>query len=130
MITINVGDPTPPFEQLRRQLSDEIRTGALAPGTRLPSVRQLAGDLRIAAGTVARAYSELEAEGLLASTRSGTRVKEVDTLPQSARDAARNAPCRTGHPLGANGLVLVRGPVPCLFAVEDGHAPIERNIDP
>lgn len=89
MITIDEADPTPVFEQIRRQLSDEIRVGSLAPGHRLPSVRQLAGDLDIAAGTVARAYSELEAEGLLESSRSGTRVKQVEIIPESAREAAR-----------------------------------------
>ena len=43
------GNPTPPFEQIRQQLTDEIRSGNLEPGHKLPSVRQLAGDLRIAA---------------------------------------------------------------------------------
>lgn len=89
MITIDDADPTPPFEQIRLQLTDEIRSGNLAPGDRLPSVRQLAGDLRIAAGTVARAYSALESNGLLESTRLGTRVRTVDALPTQAREAAR-----------------------------------------
>lgn len=90
MITIDAADPTPAFEQIRRQLTDEIRSGNLAPGHKLPSVRQLAGDLRIAAGTVARAYIELEAEGVLESSRTGTRVKQVDAIPAEARAAARD----------------------------------------
>ena len=89
MITIDESDARPPFEQIREQLTDQIRSGALVAGHRLPSVRQLAGDLRIAAGTVARAYSELESDGLLESNRTGTRVREVDELPESARAAAR-----------------------------------------
>ncbi|SDK07801.1 MULTISPECIES: GntR family transcriptional regulator [Cryobacterium] len=89
MITIDESDPTPPFGQIRRQLADEIRVGNLAPGHKLPSVRQLAGDLRLAAGTVARAYSELEADGLLESNRTGTRVKQIDAFPTQAREAAR-----------------------------------------
>lgn len=89
MITIDESDPTPPFEQIRRQLTDEIRVGNLPPGHKLPSVRQLAGDLRLAAGTVARAYSELETEGLLESSRTGTRVKKIVALPAHAREAAR-----------------------------------------
>ncbi|TFD49858.1 GntR family transcriptional regulator [Cryobacterium frigoriphilum] len=89
MITIDDADPTPAFEQIRQQLTDEIRSGNLAPGDRLPSVRQLAGDLRIAAGTVARAYSALEGNGLLESTRLGTRVRAVEPLPSQAREAAR-----------------------------------------
>ncbi len=75
-------DPTPPYEQLNRQLATAIMSGALAPGTRLPTVRQLAADLGIAAGTVMRAYSELESGGLVASRRGGgtTVAKTPRTL--------------------------------------------------
>jgi GntR family transcriptional regulator len=89
VITLDEGDARPPFEQIREQLTDQIRAGALAAGHRLPSVRQLAGDLHLAPGTVARAYSELEADGLLESTRAGTRVRAVEELSETARTAAR-----------------------------------------
>ena len=89
MITVDELDPRPPYEQIREQLTDQIRSGELPAGQRLPSVRQLAGDLHLAAGTVARAYSELESDGLLESSRSGTRVREVEPIPESARKAAR-----------------------------------------
>ncbi len=59
-IHIDAADPTPPFEQLRRQLTGLITSGVLKAGTRLPAVRQLAADLSLAAGTVARSYAELE----------------------------------------------------------------------
>jgi DNA-binding transcriptional regulator YhcF (GntR family) len=76
-LAIDPHDPTPPFEQLRRQLAELIHTGALAPGTRLPPVRQIAADLALATGTVARAYRELEAAQLLVTRRGGgTRVAE------------------------------------------------------
>ncbi len=82
-IRLDAGDPTPPYEQLRRQLALAIDSGQLSPGTRLPTVRQLAGDLGIAPGTVMRAYSELESTGYLATRRgAGTTV--------SARAAAPN----------------------------------------
>lgn len=71
------GDPTPPYEQVRRQLADLIAHGRLRAGDRLPPLRQLAGDLGLAVGTVNRAYRELEAEGLLVSRRGGgTRVAD------------------------------------------------------
>ncbi|PWB96481.1 GntR family transcriptional regulator [Salinibacterium hongtaonis] len=89
MITLDAADPTPPFEQIRRQLTDEIRSGRLAHGYRLPSVRQLAGDLGIAAGTVARAYAELEQQGLLESSRAGTRVGDIAPIAPEALVAAR-----------------------------------------
>jgi DNA-binding transcriptional regulator YhcF (GntR family) len=88
MIEVDSTDPTPPFEQIRRQLADQIRTGALASHSRLPSVRQLAGDLAIAPGTVARAYSELEAEGLVETSRTGTRVRPSQNLSTDLREAA------------------------------------------
>lgn len=65
----------PPYEQLRAQVSGLVATGSLVPGTRLPSIRQLAGDLGVAPGTVARAYRELEAAGVVLSRgRHGTEV--------------------------------------------------------
>ena len=72
---VDPSDPTPPYEQLRRQVAQHIATGALAEGDRLPTVRQLARDLGLAAGTVARAYKELESAGLVETRRAaGTRV--------------------------------------------------------
>lgn len=83
-VTVDPDDPTPPYEQVRRQLAMLIGAGQLAPGDRLPPLRQLAGDLGLAVGTVARAYRELESEGLLVSRRGGgTRVSERATGSQA-----------------------------------------------
>lgn len=70
-VSVDVADPTPPFEQVRRQLAALIETGQIPHDERLPSVRQLAGDLGLATGTVARAYKELEAAGLVQTRRGG-----------------------------------------------------------
>lgn len=87
-VTIDLVDPTPPFEQVRRQLTLLIDTGQLPTGERLPSVRQLAGDLGLATGTVARAYRELEAAGYVVTRRGGgTRVAEG---PMPSSGAARS----------------------------------------
>ena len=76
-LTVALGDPTPPYEQVRRQLAGHIQTGRLPAGSRLPAVRQLAADLGLAAGTVARAYRELEDMGLITTGRArGTHVTE------------------------------------------------------
>jgi DNA-binding transcriptional regulator YhcF (GntR family) len=64
-LIVDTADPTPPYEQLRRQLAGLIRSGVLEPGGRLPPLRQLAADLGLAVGTVARAYRELESAGLV-----------------------------------------------------------------
>jgi GntR family transcriptional regulator len=86
-IAVDPEDPTPPYEQIRRQIGDLIGSGGLRPGERLPPLRQLAGDLGLAVGTVARAYRELEVDGLLASRRGGgTRVASTAArLPDDER---------------------------------------------
>jgi GntR family transcriptional regulator len=75
IITVDPASPTPPYEQIRRQVATIIEAGALSAGAQLPTIRQLAADLGLAANTVARAYRELEIEGLVASrVRHGTTV--------------------------------------------------------
>ena len=75
IIEVDPGSPTPPYEQIRHQLAQMIGAGTLAEGTQLPPIRQLAADLGLAANTVARAYRELEHEGLVRSrVRHGTVV--------------------------------------------------------
>ncbi len=74
-IEIDPHSAVPPFEQLREELSARIAEGALAPGTRLPSVRALAVQLGLAANTVARSYKELEEAGFVQTRgRNGTIV--------------------------------------------------------
>jgi DNA-binding transcriptional regulator YhcF (GntR family) len=90
IVRVDPADPTPPFEQIRRQLVDEIQSGNLVAGYKLPSVRQLAGDLALAPGTVARAYRELETAGLVESNRTGTRVIRTAHMPSGLRNAAKD----------------------------------------
>ena len=76
-ISVDSDDPTPPYEQIRAAFADEIRSGRLPAGKRLPTVRQIAADLHVAIGTAARAYRELEEAGLVSTRRSqGTTVNE------------------------------------------------------
>jgi len=65
MFSIDPRSAVPPFEQLRVQVRDLVANGELTPGTRLPTVRRLAGDLGLATNTVARAYRELETDGII-----------------------------------------------------------------
>ncbi len=57
----------PIYEQIKSQIKELILTGALREGESLPSIRQLAKDLRISVITTTRAYNELEQEGFIAS---------------------------------------------------------------
>ncbi|MDD9207841.1 GntR family transcriptional regulator [Georgenia sp. 10Sc9-8] len=88
MLHIDPDSSTPPFEQLRQQITAQIHNGELRPGDRLPTVRRLAGDLGIAPNTVARAYRELERSGLLDGRgRAGTFVAG-DDAEHTAKAAA------------------------------------------
>jgi len=73
MITIDLSTSIPVVDQLVSTLKDAIMTGAVSPGHTLPSARQLGGDLGIHWNTVARAYRELAAFGLVYVVR-GRRV--------------------------------------------------------
>jgi DNA-binding transcriptional regulator YhcF (GntR family) len=79
----------PLFDQLRTQIIDGIRDGKLLPGTRLPTVRELAGQMSLAVNTVARAYRELESAGILETRgRFGTFVARIDPADTAMATAA------------------------------------------
>ena len=74
---IDTQDPMPIHAQLDRAIQFAILTGRLRVGDQLPTVRQLAVDLKINANTVAKVYGELERRGVLESRRGiGTFVRE------------------------------------------------------
>lgn len=79
MLTLDPESPTPPFEQIKLQVSALRASGELGAGYRLPPVRQLAEDLGLAPNTVAKAYRELEAEGIIETRgRKGSFVTGTD----------------------------------------------------
>ncbi len=78
ILTVDATAATPPYEQIRAQIANMVGSGVLAPGARLPTIQQLANDLALAPGTVARAYKELERDGIVVSKRRrGTSVAEA-----------------------------------------------------
>ncbi|WP_396926284.1 GntR family transcriptional regulator [Mycolicibacterium sp.] len=90
----------PLFDQLRTQIIAGIREGRLSPGVRLPTVRELAGQLNLAVNTVARAYRELEAAGIVETRgRFGTFVARADPA-DAAMAAAANAYVEASRALG------------------------------
>ena len=95
-LTIDADSGTAPFEQVRTQIASAVAQGQLSPGTKLPTVRQLATDLGLATNTVARAYRELEADAVVATHgRGGTFVRsdvlDEPTAHSGAADLARAA---------------------------------------
>lgn len=104
MLSVDTESAVPPFEQIRVQISQLAASGALAAGTRLPSIRQLSADLGLAPGTVGRAYRELETAGVVSArgrhgsfiTGSPVKKPQPETarssqLRQAAADYARAA---------------------------------------
>ena len=78
MFAIDENDPTPLYAQLERAIRVAIATGRLNAGDKLPTVRQLAVDLKVNANTVAKVYGELERSGVLETRRGvGTFIREA-----------------------------------------------------
>lgn len=107
LIVVDPDDPLPPSEQIRVQVARQIAAGRLAPGAPLPSVRQLARDLGVAANTVVRAYGQLAGEGwVVARARRGFAVADAHP-PLTSEDRARQLAEAVGqllvtaHQLGA-----------------------------
>ncbi len=90
MFTIDPQAPEAPYEQVREQLRAQVETGELVPGTKLPTVRRLAGDLGLATNTVARAYRELEALGLIETRGRAGSVVTGSGVDRAARQAAHD----------------------------------------
>ena len=94
MIHLNTRDPRPIYVQIKEGLCRLILSGALQTGERLPSVRELAGQLAINPNTIQRAYRELEHEGFIYSmTGKGSFVSPIQEV-DSGRRAAKTAEFR------------------------------------
>ena len=83
MFHVDAKHPTPLYHQLERSIRFAIATGKLRIGDQLPTVRQLAVDLRINANTVARVYAELERAGVL-ETRRGVGTFVIERPPEAS----------------------------------------------
>ena len=85
-LSINTASRTPIYQQIVQQIRQAIAHGNLASETRLPSVRELARELVVNPNTIARAYGELEREGLVVS-RQGLGVFAATSQPELTRAA-------------------------------------------
>lgn len=90
MLVIDPRSAVPPFEQLRVQLLEQMKSGLLVTGAKLPTVRRLAEDLGLAPGTVARTYRELETVGAIETRgRHGSFVAaQGEASERGAQEAA------------------------------------------
>lgn len=112
MLVVDPSLPAPPYEQLKQQIADARASGALPAHHRLPPVRQLAAELGLAPNTVARAYRELEASGVIETRgRAGSFVTGTAESAQRAGAVAARDYVALVHELGlstADALRLVR----------------------
>ena len=92
MFLINLQGKESIYEQIRSQIERFIKTGILRPGDKLPSVRNLAGDLGINPNTVMKAYQELEKDGYIYTlNKKGVFVSDqaADTRKNTLSEAER-----------------------------------------
>jgi GntR family transcriptional regulator len=94
----------PLYEQIVEQVRQQIMSGELAAGSALPSLRALAGELRVSLITTTRAYNDLAAEGLIVNVPGkGSFVAEIDpdearrNALERARAGLREIVARTRH---------------------------------
>ncbi|WP_221586008.1 GntR family transcriptional regulator [Microbacterium sp. G2-8] len=104
-VVVSTGSATPIYEQIKRQARSAILSGEVLPGQTLPSLRQLAADLRVSVITVTRAYNDLVAECLVErrhghgfvvlavepGVASAALRERVDDALRDLRRAARHA---------------------------------------
>ncbi|QJW37614.1 GntR family transcriptional regulator [Cellulosimicrobium protaetiae] len=126
-VEIDLRSGLAPYEQIRSQVVAHVAAGRLVVGDRLPTIRALATDLGLAPGTVARAYRELEAAGVVTTRRrAGTVVADgVSPGDVAARHAAHEL-VRAGREAGLSDdaiLDVVRG---ALLHDPPGAAPTAR----
>jgi GntR family transcriptional regulator len=109
IIHLRSDGPLPPYAQVRDQIATMVRSGVLVPGTRLPAIRHLANDLGVAPNTIARAYRELEQEGLVASRgRHGTTVLAPAAEPELQAEEVAEAAAQFALEASHRGLDLDR----------------------
>ncbi|MEU9577972.1 MULTISPECIES: GntR family transcriptional regulator [Streptomyces] len=112
-----------PFEQVRAQISEQARSGALPVGHRLPTVRGLAETLGLAANTVAKAYRALEADGVIETRgRNGTFVAAAGAAAERTAAAAAREYAERAHRLGLDAGAARRAAEEAVRAVYGGPA--------
>ncbi len=91
MLKIDAGSAVPVYEQLKRQIKLKVISGKYQPDSKLPSIRQLASELKINPNTIAKVYRQLERENILHSkSGSGFFVKKEQDELNKARTKLLN----------------------------------------
>lgn len=100
-LKIHIDEGAAPYEQVRAQISEQARSGALPVGYKLPTVRGLAESLGLAANTVAKAYRALETDGVIETRgRNGTFVAAAGSAAEREAASAAQAYAERARRLG------------------------------
>ena len=107
IISVDPTHPLPVYEQIREQVVRMVAAGTMNEGSRLPTIRQLAHDLGLAKGTVAKAYELLESESIIETLgRKGSFVRRIPQISvpdqRAGLIAAADALVVTAHQLGVD----------------------------
>ena len=98
IVELDPHDPTPIYAQLDRALRAAIASGRLSIGDQLPTVRQLAVDLRVNANTIARVYLDLERAGVIETRRGvGSFIRASAAAARPAREHQRRLRALATH---------------------------------
>lgn len=120
-IDIDLTDHVPIYIQLMNQIKHMIATGELKPGDQLPTVRQLAADLRINFNTVARAYRLLDEENIISTQHGrGTFILEPASEEESRKMRRKDMVRLLNHFLNEADLLG--------FGPEDVRSVFDRNL--
>ena len=84
LLRVNHSSGVPLYVQLIEQVKHAVETGAVEPGEQLPTIRKMAEDLVMNPNTVARAYRELEREGII-ELKHGSGAYIADAVPSRAK---------------------------------------------
>ncbi|MEU7140528.1 GntR family transcriptional regulator [Nocardia sp. NPDC046473] len=108
-ITVSHESAVPPYEQLRMGIIAKVRSGELTAGTKIPTVRALAAQLGLAPNTVARAYRELEADGVVETRgRQGSFIASSGDPTRDVAGRAATAYVATVRRLGLDDTAALR----------------------
>ncbi|WP_405596260.1 GntR family transcriptional regulator [Streptomyces sp. NBC_01410] len=120
-IAIDADADLAPYEQVRTQISQQARSGALPVGYKLPTVRGLAEELGLAANTVAKAYRALETDGVIETRgRNGTFIAAAGDAAERRAAAAAAAFAEQVHRLGLSQEAALSAARDALRAAYDG----------
>src|SRR3974377_1681669 len=89
LLDLSAADSRPIYGQLAGRVKFAVAAGVLRPGELVPSVRELSKQLVVNPNTVARAYRDLQTEGLLEPVR-GTGLQVAESAPERCRTARRD----------------------------------------